>query len=76
MKKIYEIDKFKLLVPKIMLVLFSKDNIIAIIDRKGKEIHYIIEIKNGKLCIENGWNINYSFNENILELYYNFINND
>lgn len=76
MKNIYEIDKFKLLVPKTMLALFSKDNIIAIIDRTEKEIHCIIEIKNGKLFIENGWNINYSFNENILELDYNFINND
>lgn len=42
MKKIYEIDKYKLLVPETMLVLFSKDNIIAIIDRTEKEIHCII----------------------------------
>ncbi len=70
----YKLGKFEIIVPSSMLVTFTIDNkIMVVTNRKENEIHCIIELNNGKLLLNNGWNIKYFFNENKLELQYNFI---
>lgn len=75
--KIYNLGKFKILTPKNMFVTFTEDNkSIVVISKKENEIHCIVELKDEKLLVSNGWNIKYSFYENELELQYNFNENE